>query len=163
MKILCVATLPPHRGGSAISCSLLLSGFAAAGHSVRVLSPIATDDLDGGDAFAAAHPEIGVTRFPVPFAEVSPNLPAGDEYRRSERGHIRSLLPALIRRERPDLVFLGRETFAWDAPEIARAHSIPCVLRTAGATTIGMLHRTLPDAEVCHLVEQFRVPFFSRR
>ena len=70
MNILSVSTLPPHPGGSAVSCALLLGGFAAAGHSVRVLSPLAADSA-GGDAFAAAHPRIEVTRFAVPFAELS--------------------------------------------------------------------------------------------
>jgi len=91
----------------------------------------------------------------VPFAELSPNLPAGDAYRRTERQHIRALLPALLRNDPPDIVFVGRETFAWDVPEIARTHSVPCVLRIAGATTIGILHRTLPDAEVQHLLAQY--------
>lgn len=155
VKIICVTTLPPHQGGSAISNALLLTGFAAAGHAVRVLSPLATENETGGDPFAAAHPEIAVTRFPVPFAEVAPNLPASGDYRRVEREHIGRLLPQLIRRERPDLVFIGRETFAWDAPDIARRHAIPCVLRTAGAMTIGLLHGTLPAADVRHLMEQY--------
>lgn len=156
MNILSVSTLPPHAGGSAISCSLLLTGFAAAGHKVRVLAPITAEARHAGDAFAVRHPHIGVTRFEVPYAETAPNLPASDEYRRTERQHIQTLLPALIRSERPDVIFLGRETFAWDAPEIARAHSVACVLRTAGATTIGILHRTLPDAQARALLEQYR-------
>ncbi|MEO8601770.1 MAG: glycosyltransferase family 4 protein [bacterium] len=155
MKILSVSPLPPHRGGSAVSCGLLLSGFAAAGHALRVLSPLVADSPDG-DAFAVAHPDIEVTRFPVPFEELSPNLPAGDAYRDNESRQIRALLPELIRRQRPDLVFIGRETFAYDALEIARAHAIPSVLRIAGAMAIGMLHRTLPEIAVRHLVEQFR-------
>lgn len=155
MKILCVSTLPPHQGGSAISNSLLLSGFAAAGHAVQVLSPLSTEVGTDGDPFAAAHPEIAVTRFPVPFAEVAPNLPAGADYRRVEREHIGQLLPQLMRHDRPDLVFIGRETFAWDVPDIARRHGLPCVLRTAGAMTIGMLHGTLPPADVRHLMTQY--------
>ena len=155
MKILCVGTLPPHRGGSAISNSLLLSGFAAAGHAVRVLSPLSTEAATSGDPFAAAHPEIAVTRFPVPFAEVAPNLPVTGDYRRVEREHIGQLLPQLIRQDRPDLVFIGRETFVWDAPDIARQHGLPCVLRTAGAMTIGMLHGTLTAADVRHLKAQY--------
>lgn len=155
MKILSVTTLPPHQGGSAISNSLLLTGFAAAGHAVRVLSPLSTEDRAGGDPFAAAHPEIAVTRFPVPFAEVAPNLPASGDYRRVEREHIGRLLPELIRQDRPDLVFIGRETFAWDAPDIARRHAIPCVLRAAGSMTIGLLHGTLPAEDVRRLMAQY--------
>jgi glycosyltransferase involved in cell wall biosynthesis len=156
MNILCVGTLPPHPGGSAISGALLFSGFAAAGHRVRVLSPITAAALRAGDAFAAQQPDIRVTRFEVPYFECAPNLPASEAYRRTEREHIRALLPALIGAERPDIIFLSRETFAWDAPDIARAHSVPCVLRMAGGTTFGIVDRTLPDAEARGLMEQFR-------
>ena len=156
MNILAVCTLPPHRGGSAVSSALLVRGFAAAGHTVRVLSPIADDEAAGPDAFAAAHPDIAVTRYRVPFAEVAPNLPGAGEYRRVERERIGALLPALIAQDRPDLLFMGRETFAWDVPEIARRHEIPVVLRTAGSMTIGMLHGTLPEADVRYLIEQYR-------
>ena len=156
LNILCVGTLPPHPGGSAISGALLLSGFAAAGHAVRVLSPITPDAWRAGDPFAARYPHIRVTRFEVPSFESSPDLPASDAYRRIEREQIRTLLPALISEERPDIIFLTRETFAWDAPDIAAAHSVPCVLRTAGATTFGILNRTLPDTEVHDLLEQFQ-------
>jgi glycosyltransferase involved in cell wall biosynthesis len=156
MNILAVSTLPPHRGGSAVSSGLLLRGFAAAGHTIRVLAPIADEAACGRDAFAAAHPEIAVTRFRVPFDDIAPNLPCGNGYRRVEREAVRALLPELIARDRPDLLFLGRETFAWDAPDIARRHAIPLVLRTAGAMTIGMLHGTLPEADVRYLLDQYR-------
>lgn len=156
MKILYVGTLPPHPGGSAISGSLLLAGFAAAGHSVRALAPLSTEVPLSTDTFAARHPDVRVTKFPVPYFETAPNLPASDEYRRTEREQIRTLLPALIAEERPDIIFIGRETFAWDAPDIALAHSIPCVLRTAGAGSFGILNRTLPDSEARSLFEQFQ-------
>jgi glycosyltransferase involved in cell wall biosynthesis len=155
MNILAVSTLPPHRGGSAVSASLLLRGFAAAGHTVRVLAPISADAAAGPDAFAAAHPAIAVTRFPVPFDEVAPNLPSAEDYRRAERERIRALLPELIARNRPDILFMGRETFAWDVPDIARRHAVPVVLRTAGSMTLGMLHRTLPEADIRYLVDQY--------
>ncbi|MFN8644368.1 MAG: glycosyltransferase family 4 protein [Candidatus Binatia bacterium] len=148
--------MPPHRGGSAVSSALLLRGFAAAGHTVQVLAPISAAAAAGPDSFAAAHPDIAITRFRVPFDEVSPNLPDGGEYRDVERERIRALLPELIARDRPDLLFMGRETFAWDVPEIARRHAIPVVLRTAGAMTIGMLQRTLPEADIQYLFEQYR-------
>jgi glycosyltransferase involved in cell wall biosynthesis len=156
MNILCVGTLPPHPGGSAISGALLFAGLAAAGHSVRVLSPITAEALRSGDAFAARHSNIRVTRFEVPYFESAPNLPATDAYRQTEREQIRALLPALIGAERPDIIFMTRETFTWDAPNIARAHSVPCVLRTAGATTFGIVNHTLPDSETEQLLGQFQ-------
>jgi hypothetical protein len=43
LNILSVASLPPHPGGSAVSCALLLSGFADAGHVA-----VGIDDQDYG-------------------------------------------------------------------------------------------------------------------
>src|SRR5262249_48411255 len=120
------------------------------------LSPITAEALRSGDPFAGGHPAVRVARFEVPYFESAPNLPASDEYRRTERAQIRARLPALIGEERPGGIFISRQTFAWDAPDIAAAHSIPCILRLAGATTFGILNGTLPEAEVRQLVEQFR-------
>ena len=156
MNILSVAPLPPHPGGSAVSCALLLSGFADAGHVVGVLSPITAEAQRAGDHFVSRRPDIRVTRFTIPYFETAPNLPSLDDYRRGERAQIRALLPELIRSQRPDVVFVGRETFAWDAPDIAAAHSIPCVVRLAGAATLGIVNGTLPHAEARALLAQYR-------
>ena len=54
------------------------------------------------------------------------------------------------------LLFNGRETFAWVVPDIAREHSIPCVLRVAGGTTYGVLLGTIPESLAQQLIEQYR-------
>jgi glycosyltransferase involved in cell wall biosynthesis len=157
LSILYVGTLPPHPGGSAISCAQLLIGFARSGHTVRALAPITADALRPGDRFAARHPEIGVTRFLLPYFESSVENPAPDEYRKLEREQIEEKLEILIGDRRPDVIILGRESFAWHVPDIARARSIPCILRTAGsATTMGILNRTYPEALVQRLLQQYR-------
>ncbi len=156
MRIQCVTTLPPHPGGSAVSNALLTAGFAAAGHSVSVLAPITPEALRAGDAFAARHPDLRITRFEVPYFEVAPNLPATGQFREIEREQIHALLPALITRERPDVIFVGRETFAWHVPSVAKDHGIPSVLRLAGSATLGALNRTLSASEAQGLLEHFR-------
>jgi glycosyltransferase involved in cell wall biosynthesis len=140
MNILYVGTLPPHPGGSAVSCSLLLAGLARLGHTVRALGPITPEVLRTGDPFASGHPEIRTTRFLLPYFETSPDLPAPEEYRRLEGEEIRRTLPALVAEERPDVLFIGRETFAWHVPDLAGAASLPCLLRVAGSTLLGMMN-----------------------
>jgi glycosyltransferase involved in cell wall biosynthesis len=141
-----VGTLPPHPGGSAISGSQLVLEFARLGHKVWALAPITAEALRSGDRFAVSHPEIGVTRFRVPYFETSPDSPPPAEYRRLEHEQIQEGLPLLIR----------RESFAWHVPDIARARSVPCILRIAGATTAGILKHTYPEALARQLLEQFR-------
>ena len=112
VRILYVGTLPPHAGGSAISGAQLILGFAKFGHFVRAIAPMMQEALRSGDEFARRHTEIAVSRYLVPHFEVSPNLPASDEFRRNEGEQIRSHFLRLVSKERPDVVFMVRETFA---------------------------------------------------
>ena len=144
LNILYAGTLPPHQGGSALSAALILQGLAAHGHRIRAVAPITADALNEGDAFVAAHPELSITRFPVPFFENSPNVPPPADYREREGDFVRHHLSALIAARRPDVLFAGRESYAWHVPPLAIAHQIPCVVRIAGTTTIGLLAGTFP-------------------
>jgi glycosyltransferase involved in cell wall biosynthesis len=56
--------------------------------------------------------------------------------------------------ERPDVVVAGRETFAWDVPDVAREHGLPCAVILQGTTTAGILRGTYPRAGA--LIEQYR-------
>lgn len=156
LSILYVGTLPPHPGGSAISASQLVLGFATLGHKVRALAPATAEALRSGDGFAAGHPEIEITRFRVPYFETSPDRPPPAEYRQLEREQIQERLPVLIAKERPDVVLIGRESFAWNVPDIAKAYSLPSVLRIAGGATAGILNHAYPDTLARQLLEQFR-------
>lgn len=157
LSIIYVGTLPPHPGGSALSGSQIIIGLSKLGHRIRALAPITADSLGAGDRFAAGCPQIGVTRFLLPFYETSPDVPVPDDYRKQENRAIQERLRSLIADERPDAILLGRESFVWHVPDIARARSIPCILRTAGsATAMGILKRTYPAALARAMLEQFR-------
>jgi len=144
LDILYAGTLPPHQGGSALSGALILTGLAALGHSIRAIAPITPAALNEGDAFARAHPELSIARFPVPFFENSPDVPPPAEYREREGEFVRQHLLTQIAARRPDVLFAGRESFAWHVPPVASAHRLPCVVRIAGTTTIGMLNGGFP-------------------
>jgi len=146
LNILYVGTLPPHPGGSAVSGSRLLIGFAARGHRVRALGPMVGDKARREDAFASAHPDIAVTRFAVPRYQTAVNTPADGTYRRLEGKAVRAGLRRLLTAERPDIVLIGRETFALHAPDVVEAHGLPFVQRIAGGTTNGILRGQYPDA-----------------
>lgn len=156
LDILFVGVLPPFPGGGAISPGEILAGLAGDNHRVRAVAPITAQGLRDGDAFAARHPNIEVTRFLIPFYEVGPNVPAPPEYREIERQGVREILPALIARRRPDVVVAGRETFAWDLPDIAAAHAVPSVLRISGGVTLALRNGTYPQALARPLLQQFR-------
>lgn len=159
MKIAYVGTLPPHPGGSAISAVQLLAGFAARGHAVRALAPIAEQDLGAEDPVHATYAGIAVRRFGVPYVE-SPTVgptdgPAKNAYREHERRCVREGLAALLEEDRPDLVMSGRENFAWDAPRMARERWIPSIVRVAGGLTLRILDGTVPEHQRRALVDCF--------
>jgi glycosyltransferase involved in cell wall biosynthesis len=156
LDILYVGTLPPHQGGSAISAAQLLGAFSAGGHAVRALAPATRAQCDAGDPFAARHPGIAVRRFIVPAPYTTAYRPADAAYQRAESDSICRLVPAMVAERRPDLLFIGRESFARHVPSIAAAHALPCVLRAAGATTVGIIEGTYAKALAEPLIEQWR-------
>jgi glycosyltransferase involved in cell wall biosynthesis len=142
LSVLYVGGLPPHPGGAAISAAGLLTGLAALGHTVRALAPLTPESSgsDGGWLFADRHAR--VSRFAVSHYDITADIPATSAYRRGQRDAIRTLLPAMIAAEPPDVLFVGRETFVVDVADIARAHAIPCLLRLPGSVTYGLLRGT---------------------
>jgi glycosyltransferase involved in cell wall biosynthesis len=155
LRILYIGTLPPHQGGSALTNFQVLAGLAALGHRIEAIAPITEDGLRRGDPFAPDDHGIEVRRFVLPYDVTSPDTPPDDAYRQLERSHIERLGSEAIARERPDLVFIGRESFADHAVPLARLHSLPSVLRFAGATTMGILNGTYPVPFAERLVERF--------
>lgn len=156
LDILYVGTLPPHPGGSAISAAQLLAAFAARGNTVRALAPIPSSELDRDDRFASAQPAIAVTRFAVPRAYTTAYRPPDADYHETESASIRRLLPEMIDARRPDIVLVGRESFAWHVAEAPSARSLPCVLRAAGATAVGIAEGTYPARIAEQLIERCR-------
>lgn len=156
LRIVYLGLLPPHPGGAPISCAELLAGFAALGHRVSALAPITPDTVQQGDEFAARTPGVRVTRFLVPHFDIGPHRPAAEDYRRRERATIRAHLPQMIAQERPNILLIGRETFAWDAPDLARTAGVSSILMIRGGLTLAILAGTYPPALVGPLLAQYR-------
>ena len=133
----------------------LLEGLARRGHHIDAIAPATPEVLEAGDVFAATHPEIHVERFLIPYFESSPNLPAADQYRATEGAAIRAAWHRMLAQTRPAVVIVGRETFAWHVPDLARAAGLPVLLMIQGSTLFGLLN-DFSDAERQGLLEQFR-------
>jgi glycosyltransferase involved in cell wall biosynthesis len=155
LSILYVGTLPPHNGGSAMVGYQLLVGLARIGHRIRAIAPITPAALEAGDDFAHRHPEVAVTRFVVPYFNSSPDLPIPQSYLDCEDAALCEASRRAIADERPDLVIMGRESFAQSLPELASVAEIPSMLLVQGGGLVGMLHSFGP-AQRDHLIEQFR-------
>ena len=156
LRILYLGLLPPHPGGAPISCAELLAGFAGQGLRVRALAPVTPDTWDEGEALARRYPQIQISRFVVPRYDIGPHQPADADYRRQEREKIRAALPRLIEEERPDIVLIGRETFVWDAPDLAQAAGLPSVLMVRGGLTLAILNGSYPQPLAGEALAQYR-------
>jgi glycosyltransferase involved in cell wall biosynthesis len=152
LDLLFVGLLPPHPGGAAISAGQIMTGLARRGHVVRAVAPITEDAARAGDPFAARHPAIEITRFTVPYFYVSPQTPAPEEYWRRDESEVERLLPILLRARHPDLIFVGRETYAACVAPIAARWRLPFVLRLPGGTSLGLLQGWYPPALASRLL-----------
>jgi glycosyltransferase involved in cell wall biosynthesis len=156
LDILYVGTLPPHTGGSAILAFQMLTGLAILGHSIRAVAPITPEKLRCGDAFAAAHPEIHLNRFLVPYFDSSPNIPPSAAYHLREGEGIRNVLSSLMAQRLPHIMIIGRESFASHVSDVAAEHSIASVMLVQGATTLGILTGSIPETMAERMLTHYR-------
>jgi glycosyltransferase involved in cell wall biosynthesis len=134
--MLYVGPLPPARGGSETVAQLLLHGLRRRGVSVCGLAALPVS-LAGS---STADVELSIRRYPVPTLSSLHELGSSDPaYRAAEDREIARRLPALLREARPDVVLIGRESLAWQVPELARAHGVPAVLQVHGGMTLSRL------------------------
>lgn len=156
MKILLTGPLPPHPGGGAISRAQLAVGFARAGHQVCCVSPITHEAARDGDSFAEAHPELQVARYLLRNFDPAPFVPPAEAFLREEKEQVQSLVAALLRNFSPDLVVVGRETFARYVPQLALAAGVPSVLLVRGSPTGHILNHRFPERDAEQLLAEFR-------
>ena len=142
LEIIYIGVLPPHTGGAAIASAQVLEGLAQKGHKIQAVTPVPDDLKEAAGEYAASHPEIAVTGYPVPRLGLNPMVPFPEDYRNHEGAEIRKALSGLVQASAPDLIIVGRESFAWHVPRIARSCSIPSVLVCHGGTLIGIQQGT---------------------
>src|ERR1700722_8611996 len=133
VDILYVGTLPPHHGGTAIVGYQLLASLAQIGHHVRAVAPITSDTVAEGDRFSRSHPAIELSRYLVPFFNTASNEPLSPDYQDAETSAIVRAFEMATSQRRPDVLIIGRESFAWRLPDLARTKNIPSMLLVQGA------------------------------
>jgi glycosyltransferase involved in cell wall biosynthesis len=136
-----VGTLPPHQGGSALMASQLIVGLAALGHEVEAIAPITEADLGAGDRFSDRNPALWITRFTMPYLDNSPDTAPAPQYRVRESRQIQQLVSRATERRRPDVLVVGRESFA---PHLAGLVDVPGILLAQGATSNGVAEGRYP-------------------
>jgi glycosyltransferase involved in cell wall biosynthesis len=78
-------------------------------------------------------------------------------YRERESTAIRDGLNGLIASHRPDVLLIGRESFAWDGPEIARSHGLPSVMAIRGGSrTAKLFDGGYPEVLGQRLLREYR-------
>ena len=158
LDILWVGTLyPPHRGGSGVLGTELVSGLAARGHRLRAMAPRSPAAAADTARFDALHPDVRTTWLRVPVA--SSGLADGSRnhpYREAEDAGIRDALPRLLAEARPDVILIGRESTVGEVPSVARRHGIPTVALVQGGTTLRKIVDDDGDALARRQREQLR-------
>jgi glycosyltransferase involved in cell wall biosynthesis len=156
MNILFVGTLPPHPGGSGIVNYQVLGGLARAGHKVRALAPDTRATQNRGQQFDAQQVDIAVRRYFVPHFEIPPYFPYPGAYIAEEQELVENQFVHLIQQDRPDIVLIGRETYARYVPDLCVAEEIACSLIIHGGLTHGIVDGTHPPETARRLLAQYR-------
>jgi glycosyltransferase involved in cell wall biosynthesis len=145
LSILFVGPLPPHQGGAAMFSAQVFGELAKRGHEIDAISPITTATLEnGGDVFAAAHPELRITRFELPYLATGPDMPPSKEYRDHEREVIHGLVREAVERRRPDVLIAGRELIVPQLEGLEVTRGLPRMLVIHGTTMFGIERGTVP-------------------
>ncbi len=154
LDILYAGTLPPHNGGSAIVGYQLLAGLASLGHTVRAIAPITTETLEAGARLSRQHTQVSISRYVVPFFNSSPDKPVSSDYRNDETSAVVRAFETAISARCPNLLIIGRESFAWLLPDLARGKNIPSMLLVHGTGLFGIT-QTSSSGDRNHWAEQF--------
>jgi len=156
LDLLFIGALPPLPGGAPISMAGLLVELARRGHRIRAVAPITVAERGRGAAFRAAHPELNVHWFVVPSFEIATGIPPSAEYRESEGVALRRAAQPLVAARSPDVVMIGRESFASHVPQLARAWRRPCVLLARGNPTRLIIDGLYSPVQAEQFIAQFR-------
>jgi 1,2-diacylglycerol 3-alpha-glucosyltransferase len=154
LDLLYVGTLPPQPGGAAVVGAGLLERLAARGHTIRALAPIVAGTSPGWPEPAGPR-GAGTTWFRVPRFDSAPDEPPDTEFAELERESLTRNTLALIRDRRPDVIVIGRESFARHVPTLARAHGVPCLMLVHGDPSRGLIDGTYPEPHAGRLLAQY--------
>jgi glycosyltransferase involved in cell wall biosynthesis len=155
MVIAAAVPLPPYPAGSAIVCASLLQALAQRGRRIRAIAPATAETWPAAEEFDAQHPELGATRFAVPYFEgyafTAPDT-AGDRYRAVERAGIQEGLRRLLGAERPDVVLVGREIDGGDAADVCRDEALRSLLISHGGPSTAIARGARPPTRAARLL-----------
>jgi glycosyltransferase involved in cell wall biosynthesis len=151
LKVLYVGTFPPFPGGTAVALSRFLAGLAGRGYEIRALTPMVADPPPSDASLLADR--IEVATYPVPYFAIEPDK-VSDEYISLEGQHIRDRMPGLAADFRPHLVLIGRESFVWHVPDIARELGLPSIMFVHSVTTESAARGT--DQRARAMIEHYR-------
>jgi glycosyltransferase involved in cell wall biosynthesis len=92
----------------------------------------------------------------MPYLDTSPDSPESDGYAQRERDAIERLVAESAARRQPDVIVVGRESFAPHVVGLAGSFSTASVLLFQGATTMGILNGSYPRDAARRLLAQAR-------
>ncbi len=120
----------------------LLEALAGRGHTITAIAPITETDRKARETARTGSGLIRERRFVMPYLQTSPDFPASSEYRDRERELVAQMLAAALSELSPDVLIVGRESFAPYATDITETLR---VLVVHGSTTEGIVNGSYPS------------------
>jgi len=162
LTILAVTPLPFYRNGvktfhfgGSIFYTELLPGLARQGHMVQVIAE--TPPTGDGEARAGLDwplPRLEVEWFALEYRSGSTPPPA--TYHETAQKQLAPVFERFVRRQRPDIVLIGRETTVSPVLSLCKEYRLPALLIAHGSPTWGLLQGNYPQTPKQQLIDAFR-------
>jgi glycosyltransferase involved in cell wall biosynthesis len=156
LHILYVGTLWPHPGGSAVVNTQILSDLAGLGHSIHAIAEITESTQHESDQFANENPGIDVVRIQVPQFDVDVISASSREMSESHYRSLRERIAEAVTEQHPDVVFIGRESFALPVMEDSAAAAFPSLMILHGGGTHSIIDGSSPPETTARYLTAFR-------
>lgn len=155
MKLIYIGTIYPHPGGSAISGSQIINQLAKRGFDITAISPLSEEDWLKINYYNSLVENVKIERYLVPYYNTSTHDTYSEDYVQEETNKIKLLFDRICTLNKPDIVFLGRETFS-PLIKILRKGNTKFILRVAGATTLGLSNNYFSDDVKQNLISDYK-------
>lgn len=159
LNILAIAPLPFYQDGvktflfgGSIFYAELLPALAARGHGIQVIAetpPLTDKGTRAGLVWDLPH--LTIEWFALEYRSGSTPPPVA--YRESVQKQVAAAFERFVRRQRPDLVLIGRETLAGPLLRLCREHRLPTLLIAHGSPTSGLLQGNYPVSARQQLID----------
>lgn len=137
LNILNIGHTPPRLGGSAFANIETLIALSEKGHKVNCITHLAPNHLSQ-ENYNSSWKDTNVNVHPIELEFIPAAKPPSAEHMKKKKKLILDKFYTLVKKESPDVIMIGHESYSFYANEEARKLGIPVVQMLHGTPTHGI-------------------------